>query len=79
MGTPTAVTYANLFLYGIEKPLILKHKPSYYKRYIDDIYSIFNNTITANNYIIDFNAIVPSINTSPPMMHPATEKIYCFQ
>ena len=61
MGTPTAVTYANLFLYGIEKPIILKHKPSYYKRYIDDIYSIFDNAITANNYIIDFNAMVPSI------------------
>ena len=61
MGTPTAVTYANLFLYGIEKALILKHKPLYYKRYIDDVYSIFDNTITANNYIMDFNSIVPSI------------------
>ena len=61
MGTPTAVTYANLFLYGIEKALILKHKPLYYKRYIDDVYSIFDNAITANNYIMDFNSIVPSI------------------
>ena len=48
MGTPTAVTYANLFLYGIENSLILKHKPSYYKRYIDDIYSVFDN----NGYIL---------------------------
>ena len=31
MGTPTAVTYANLFLYGIEKALILKHKPVLYR------------------------------------------------
>ena len=61
MGTPTAVTYANLFLYGIEKTLILKHKPLYYKRYIDDIYSIFHDKITANKYITDFNSIVPSI------------------
>ena len=61
MGTPTAVTYANLFLYGIEKTLITKHKPLYYKRYIDDVYSIFNNTLTANNYITDFNNLIPSI------------------
>ncbi len=61
MGTPTAVTYANLFLYGIENSLILKHKPSYYKRYIDDIYSVFDNNVTANNYITDFNMMIPSI------------------
>lgn len=61
MGTPTATSYANIFLYGVEKPIIRKYKPTYYKRYIDDIYAIFDNPQLANNFISDFNQVLPSI------------------
>ena len=61
MGTPTAVVYSNIFLYGIEKKLLLKHPPLYYTRYIDDIYAIFHNTETAEAYVSDFNSHCESI------------------
>lgn len=61
MGTPTATSYANIFLYAVEQPLIAKYKPSYYKRYIDDIFAIFDTTESANNFITDFNNIFPTI------------------
>ena len=61
MGTPTAVVYSNIFLYGIEKKLLPLYKPLYYTRYIDDIYAIFSNAETAQLYVESFNAYCPSI------------------
>lgn len=61
MGTPTAVSYSNIFLYGIESPLLLKYGHSYYTRYIDDVFSIFHTPILAQAFITDFNSIIPSI------------------
>ena len=61
MGTPTAVVYSNIFLYGIEKNLVLKYPPLYYTRYIDDIYAIFRNKETAEEYITAFNSHCESI------------------
>ena len=61
MGTPVAPSYANIFLYGIECDVIAKHKPVYYKRYIDDIFAIFHSKIIAKCFVHTFNNIVPSI------------------
>ena len=61
MGTPTAVSYSNIFLYGIESPIIASLKPKYYKRYIDDTFSIFNLASTANTFVSQFNSVCPSI------------------
>lgn len=62
MGTPTAVSYANIFLYGIENTLILKTDfPSFYTRYIDDVFAIFDSQETALAYVNRFNEFCPSI------------------
>ena len=61
MGTPTAVSYSNIFLYGIEAPLLLKYGHSYYTRYIDDVFSIFHSPELAQLFITEFNSIIPSI------------------
>ena len=61
MGTPTAVSYSNIFLYGIEAPILLKYGHSYYTRYIDDVFSIFHSREQAQLFITEFNSIIPSI------------------
>jgi hypothetical protein len=61
LGTPTATSYANLFLYGVERALVSRHKPSYCRRYIDDIIAIFDNADTADNFKSDFNKAYPTI------------------
>ena len=61
MGTPTAVSYSNIFLYGIEKSMLHKHKYSYYTRYIDDVFAIFDSSLCAQAYVEEFNSFCPSI------------------
>ena len=61
MGTPVATTYANIFLYGIENEILLKHKPIYYTRYIDDIFAIYDTHANAQHFINDFNNVIESI------------------
>lgn len=61
MGTPTATSYANIFLFGVERPLLSRYKPSYYKRYIDDIFAVFDNSDNAQKFITDFNQVFPTI------------------
>jgi hypothetical protein len=61
MGTPTATSYANLFLYGVERALVSRHKPSYYRRYIDDIFAIFDTADSADSFKSDFNSAYPTI------------------
>ena len=61
MGTPVATSYANIFLYGVECIAIKKHKPTYYKRYIDDIFAIFDSPIKAKCFVHLFNSIIASI------------------
>lgn len=61
MGTPTAVVYSNIFLYGIEKQIIPLNNPLYYTRYIDDIYAVFCNAERAQSYVNSFNDFCPSI------------------
>ena len=61
MGTPTAVSYSNIFLYGIEKTMLHKYPHSFYTRYIDDVFAIFHNKELAQQYINEFNSYCPSI------------------
>ena len=54
MGTIMAPTYANCYLYYKEKPLLNDKRIIVFKRYIDDIFIIFNNkNNTAANFISD--------------------------
>lgn len=61
MGTPTAVVYSNIFLFGIEKRILHRFSPHYYTRYIDDVFSIFPSATLANDYVSAFNSFCPSI------------------
>ena len=61
MGTPTAVSYSNIFFYGIEKTMLHKYPHSFYTRYIDDVFAIFHNKELAQQYINEFNSYCPSI------------------
>ena len=61
MGTPTAVVYSNIFLYGIEKEHLHNYTPHYYTRYIDDVFAIFPTNDLASNYVTAFNSYCPTI------------------
>ena len=52
-----------MFLYSLTFYYIQKHEPVYYKRYIDDIFAIYNSPIKAKCFVHFFNNIVPSINS----------------
>ena len=61
MGTQTAPAYANLFMYMLERDVINKYKSnntlSWYKRYIDDVLILCNETVTESifNDLNDLN------------------------
>ncbi len=59
MGTPVAPTFANLFLYQLEKPYLLQC--IYYKRYIDDIFAIMKNEQESQQFVCNFNNVFPTI------------------
>lgn len=61
MGTPVAVTYSNIFLYGLEKSILPTIPHIFFTRYIDDVFAIFQDAETAHLYVTKFNALVPSI------------------
>ena len=61
MGTPVAVVYSNLFIFGIEEPLLQEINTQYYTRYIDDIFAIFDSIEEAKQYITMFNSYCPTI------------------
>jgi hypothetical protein len=61
MGTPVAVTYANLVLFTIEAPLIAQVRPLYFKRYIDDIFGLFDSVAQAMEFFRRFNEACPAI------------------
>jgi hypothetical protein len=60
MGTPVAVSYANIVLYDMEHPLLTRAPPTLYRRYIDDICSIMSLP-DAHAFVASFNALCPSI------------------
>jgi hypothetical protein len=65
MGTPVAVTFANIFLYYLEMPILRDidirfGTRIYYRRYIDDIFAV--TTLDAANHFIDaFQNKLPTI------------------
>ena len=63
MGTPMAVVFANLFLDIHETNVLetLQSKPIVYKRYIDDIFAVFENKESAILFINKFNLDIPTI------------------
>ena len=65
MGTPTAVSYSTIFLYGVEASKLDKVRYSNYTRYIDDVFAIFHSSFTddARNFITDFDSFCPSIQS----------------
>jgi hypothetical protein len=54
MGTPVAVTYANIFLYHLERTLLIPAAPIYYRRFIDDIFAIMR-PVSAQQFVNSFN------------------------
>jgi hypothetical protein len=61
MGTPTAVTYSTIFLYGVEYSKLEKVNYILYTRYIDDVFAIFLTKEDANTFVADFNSFCSSI------------------
>ena len=80
MGTPCAVVFANLFLiwhnniilktYNNITTPISQHRllPYLYKRFIDDIFMIFPNKLSAINYLKSFNNILNDIKICNPQI-----------
>ena len=64
MGTKTAVSFANIFMAKIETAIIDQHstKPLLWKRYIDDVFSLWDtNREEINNFIKHANNYHPTI------------------
>ena len=69
MGTPLAVTYANIYLCVLESQVMKEclidnpffRTPLLYKRFIDDILAIFDNENDGLEFINKFNNIRPGI------------------
>ena len=64
MGTKTAVSFANIFMAEIETNLIQQNdtKPREWKRYIDDVYSLWDcNKNEVDRFIQQANAFHPTI------------------
>ena len=53
MGTKTAVSFANIFMAKIETAIIDQHstRPLLWKRYIDDVFSLWDTNREINNFI----------------------------
>jgi hypothetical protein len=60
-GTPVAVTYSKIFLYGLEKSILPTLSYSFFTSYIDDVFAIFPDSETARLYVTKFSSLVPSI------------------
>ena len=60
IGTPAAVSYANIVLYDMEHPILERLRPSFYRRYIDDLLSALTRQL-ARELVDAFNAINSSI------------------
>ena len=64
MGTKLAPNYANLFMSDFENKHVFtqSHQPTYYRRYIDDIFFIWNGLSTElDNFIDHLNSAHPTI------------------
>jgi len=64
MGTKLAPNYANLFMADFESKHVFTYpiQPSYYRRYINDIFFIWNHPISElDNFIDHLNSVHPTI------------------
>ena len=64
MGSPLAPVFANLFMGHYEKEWLTNYdgvSPSYYTRYVDDIFLVFNSNDEAKRYFSYLNSRHPNI------------------
>ena len=64
MGTKMAVSFANLFMATVETEILSRStkKPLVWKRYIDDVFSLWNMSIEEiNGFIQQANGYHPTI------------------
>ena len=64
MGSPLALVLANLFMGHYEKEWLSNYdgvSPSYYTRYVDDIFSVFNSNDEAKRFFSYLNSRQPNI------------------
>jgi hypothetical protein len=64
MGTPAAVVFACLFLNDLEQQVMQETRstPFLYKRFIDDIFAVFQTHQEAEIYLQRFNNVLPTIH-----------------
>lgn len=70
MGTPFAVAFAVIFLGDLESQLNRNNiniRPLFLKRYIDDIFAVFNTRAEANSFLQAYDSFYPSIKTTHSM------------
>lgn len=81
MGTPVAVTFANIYLGMLELELsakggtLLRQNTLYHKRYIDDIFCLFSNTSNATAFCNIFNGLRPNNITADFIVSDTTGTI----
>ena len=64
MGTKLAPNYANLFMSDFENKYVFNYpiQPTFYRRYIDDIFLIWNSSLSElDNFIKHLNTVHPTI------------------
>lgn len=69
MGTPVAPTYAQIFLYMIERKHLNTFFCTLYKRYIDDIFALFESRQHAIDFVKSFNESYPTIKLDEASVH----------
>ena len=66
MGTPVAVVFAVIFMYAVEIDLVNEFTTNgrllLYKRFIDDIFTVFKNAAAATEFWRRFDALHPNIS-----------------
>lgn len=63
MGTNAAVAFANIYMFMLEYPLLLKYRHGIllYKRFLDDIFAVFSDAQTFNAFRAELDAQRPRI------------------
>jgi hypothetical protein len=61
MGTPAAVVYASIVMFYHEQASLAAYPPSFYRRYIDDLFLIFPDVASGRSFTQHFNSILPAI------------------
>jgi hypothetical protein len=65
MGTNIAPVYAQIVMAYLEREPLQNNNHLYYKRFMDDIISIFHNEKDATKFIKDYNNVCPHIQLDP--------------